>query len=290
MKIGFIGLGRMGSAIALNILKAGHELVVWNRSPAAVAELAKHGAVAAKTPADTLQGEALFSILANDDAMHAVGLDGPLLARAAKGLVHSNLATISYDFAKELAAAHAARGIGYVGSVVFGRPDAAARAELVLVAAGAAAHVAKLTPVYRAISKRMAVVGTAPEQANLFKIAGNLMIAAALETMGEAFALLRKGGVDPALFHEVMSNSLFAAPIYQNYGALIVAEKYRPAGFALTLGKKDVGLAQAAGRELAVPLPLADLIHAHFTDAIADGLGESDWAAIAKLIAKQAGV
>jgi 3-hydroxyisobutyrate dehydrogenase-like beta-hydroxyacid dehydrogenase len=290
MKIGFIGLGRMGSAIASNIMKAGHELVVWNRSPDAVAELVKQGAVAARAPEDTLQGEALFSILANDEAVRAVGLDGSLLDRAAKGLVHSNLATISYEFAKELAAAHAARGIGYVGSVVFGRPDAAARAELVLVAAGAAAHVAKLTPIYQAISKRMAVVGTAPEQANLFKIAGNLMIAAALETMGEAFALLRKGGVDPVLFHDVMSNSLFAAPVYKNYGALMVAEKYQPAGFALTLGKKDVGLAQAAARELSVPLPLADLIHAHFEDAIAAGLADYDWAAIAKVIAKQAGV
>jgi 3-hydroxyisobutyrate dehydrogenase-like beta-hydroxyacid dehydrogenase len=290
MKIGFIGVGRMGASIILRLLSGGHQVVAWNRTASAVDEVVKHGAVAAKTPEQTLEADVLLSILANDQAMRDVGLDGALLDRAPKGLVHSNMATISYAFAKELAAAHASRGIGYVGSTVFGRPDAAARGELVLVAAGETAVVEKLRPIYELYTRRIAVLGTDPAEANLFKIAGNLMIAAALEAMGETHALLKKGGVDPAVFHDVLSSTLFSAPIYKNYGALIVAEKYEPAGFALKLGKKDAGLALAAAKELNVPLPLADLVHAHYEEAIADGLAESDWSAIAKVIAKHAGV
>jgi len=290
MKIGFIGLGKMGAAIAGNILRAGHELTVWNRSPEPMAELARQGAVAAKSAEDALQGDALFSMLASDAAIRAVGLDGALLARAAKGLIHANVATISVDFARALAAAHEKRGLDYVASPVFGRPDAAAAGKLIVVAAGKEAAIAKLQPVFDVIGRRTAIVGDAPEKANLFKIAGNFMIAASLETMGEAHALLRKGGVDTALFHEVLSNSLFAGPVYQGYGAAITARQYEPAGFELALGLKDVNLAREAAQGLAMPLPLADLMRAHFDEAIAAGMGEKDWSAIAALIAAKAGL
>lgn len=290
MKIGFIGVGRMGAAIIVRLLNAGHEVVAWNRTASAAEEVAKHGAIAAKSPEETLDADILLSILANDQAMRDVGLDGPLLDKAPKSLIHSNMATISYAFAKELTAAHAERGIRYVGSTVFGRPDAAARGELVLVAAGESATVEKLKPVYALYTRLVAVLGEDPTQSNLFKIAGNLMIASALEAMGETMALLKKGGVDPKAFHEVMSNTIFAAPIYKIYGPLIVAEKYEPAGFALKLGRKDAGLAHAAAADLNVPLPLADLVLSHFDEALAQGLGESDWSAIAKVIAQHAGV
>jgi 3-hydroxyisobutyrate dehydrogenase-like beta-hydroxyacid dehydrogenase len=290
MKIGFIGLGKMGAAIAQNILRAGHELTVWNRSPEPVTELEKSGARAAGSPQDALQGDALFTMLASDAAMRAVGLDGAALDGAKKGLIHSNLATISTEFARELTAAHERRGLHYIASPVFGRPDAAANGHLIVVAAGAPAPIQTLRPVYDAIGRRLVIAGETPEKANLFKIAGNFMIASALETMGEAISLLRKGGVDPAQFHEVLSSTLFAGPVYQGYGALIVNRKYEPAGFELKLGLKDVELARSAARELDMTMPLADLVRDHFNAAIGDGFGEKDWSAIAGVIARKAGL
>jgi 3-hydroxyisobutyrate dehydrogenase-like beta-hydroxyacid dehydrogenase len=229
-------------------------------------------------------------MLANDAALQEVGLTGPLLDHAAPGLVHVNLATISIELALQMAQAHAVRGVGYVASPVFGRPDAAAAAQLIVIASGAGKDIARVRPILEAIGRRVAVVGEIPEQANLFKIAGNFMLAAAIETMGEAIALVRKGGLDPALFIDLLTTSLFAAPAYQGYGALIVAQKYEPAGFKLRLGMKDAGLALAAGRQLQVPLPLVDLIHEHFVEAIASGLGDKDWAALASLAAAKAGL
>jgi 3-hydroxyisobutyrate dehydrogenase-like beta-hydroxyacid dehydrogenase len=290
MKVGFIGLGNMGAAIAGNILRAGHQLTVWNRSPAPVADLVGRGALAAQAPQDALKGDAVFSMLANDAALREVGLAGPLLEHAALGLVHVNLATISIELARELTQVHAARGVGYVAAPVFGRPDAAAAAKLIVVAAGAGRDIARVRPILEAIGQRVAVVGEAPEQANLFKIAGNFMLAAAIETLGEAVALVRKGGLDPALFIDVLTTSLFAAPAYQGYGALIVAQRYEPAGFKLSLGMKDAGLALAAGTQLQVPLPLASLVNDHFIEAMASGMGEKDWAALAALAAAKAGL
>lgn len=290
MNIGFIGLGSMGLPIAKNILAAGHQMTVWNRSPGAVEVLVALGARAAKSPEETMQGDAVFSMLANDAALHAVGLDGPLLDRAPKQLVHINMATISVALARELSQAHAARSLGYVASPVFGRPDAAAAAKLVVVAAGAAKDIARVQPILETIGQRLTIVGDIPEKANLFKIAGNFMIASAIETIGEAAALLRKGGVDPAVFVDVLTNTLFAAPVYKGYGAIIVAEKYDPPGFQLSLGLKDATLTLAAAGELGVPLPLASLLHDHFQEAIATGLGDKDWAALAHLAARKAGL
>ena len=290
MKVGFIGLGKMGAAIAGNILRAGHQVTGWNRSSAPVADLVARGAVAAKAPADALRGDVVFSMLANDAAVQELGLAGPLLDHAAPGLVHVNLATVSIELARRMAQVHAARGVGYVAAPVFGRPDAAAAAKLIVIAAGADKDIARVRPILEAIGQRVAVVGEAPEQANLFKIAGNFMLAAAIETMGEAVALVRKGGIDPALFIQVLTTSLFAAPAYQGYGALIVAQKYEPAGFKLSLGMKDAGLALAAGTQLQVPLPLASLVNDHFIEAMASGMGEKDWAALAALAAAKAGL
>jgi len=288
MKIGFIGLGGMGAAIAANILKAGHSVVAWNRTPGAAAKLT--GAQAASKPEEALEGDALFTMLANDAAIREVGLDGKLLNKAPKDLVHVNLATVSVAFARELAAAHAARGIGYVAAPVFGRPDAAAAGKLTVVAAGAPEHVARVRPVLEKIGSRLAVLGEDPAQANLFKIAGNFMIASAIETMGEAAALLRKGGVDPAVFIDVLTNGLFACPAYQGYGKIIAAEKYEPAGFKLGLGFKDAGLTLAAARELETSMPLASVVHDHFLEAMAAGWSDKDWSALAQLAAERAGV
>ncbi len=290
MKIGFIGLGRMGHGIAENLLKAGHTVTVWNRSPGPVAALVAKGAVAAKAPEDALAGDAVFSMLSNDAVMREVGLAGPLLDKAAKGLVHVNLATISVAFAAELAAAHKKAGLSYLSAPVFGRPEMAASAQLVLVVGGDAATVQKMQPVFDRIGSRTVPVGEEPGQANLFKIAGNFMIASELEAIGEAFALLRKGGVDPALFHDVLSGRLFTGAVFKNYGTMVLNRQYEPAGFALTLGLKDVNLARAAAEGMGMTMPTADLLKTHYDEAVSWGWQDKDWAAIGEVPAKKAGV
>jgi 3-hydroxyisobutyrate dehydrogenase-like beta-hydroxyacid dehydrogenase len=290
MQIGFIGLGRMGGHIAENLLKAGHEVTVWNRSPAPVQELVAKGARAAATPDAAMQGDAVFSMLSNDAVMREVGLAGPLLERAGKGLIHVNMATISPAFARELQAAHHKAGVAYLSAPVFGRPDMAASAQLVLVAAGDAAARDAMQPVFDRIGSRTVWLGEAAEKANLFKIAGNFMIASEMQATGEAFALLRKGGVDPAAFHDVMSGRLFTGAVFRNYGQMVLNRQYEPAGFALTLGLKDVNLARAAAAELGVPMPTADLAKANYDQAVEWGWQDRDWSAIGDIPLKKAGL
>jgi 3-hydroxyisobutyrate dehydrogenase-like beta-hydroxyacid dehydrogenase len=290
MKVGFIGLGAMGAAIASNILKAGHEVTVWNRSPGPARRLAEQGATAAHTPEECLQGEMLYSMLASDAAIHDVGLDGPLLEKAAKGLLHVNMATMSVEGSRGLHKAHAERGLHYISSPVFGRPEVAAAAKLTIIAAGAASDIERARPILEKLGQRFAVVGNAPEQANLFKLAGNFMIMSAIESIGEAVALLRKGGVDPAVFVDVLTNGLFACPAYQIYGKIVVEQKYEPAGFKLRWGYKDAGLVLAAAKDLQAPMPAATLVHDHYLEAMANGLADKDWSLIADLAAGRAGL
>lgn len=290
MKIGFIGLGRMGGHVAENLLKAGHSVTVWNRSQGPVQELVAKGATAAKTPEEAMQGDAVFSMLANDAVMTEVGLAGPLLEKAAKGLCHVNMATISVEFAKQLQAAHEKAGLHYLSVPVFGRPDMAQAAQLVLVAGGSSAAREKMQAVFDKIGSRTVPVGDQAWQANLFKICGNFMIASELEAIGEAFALLRKGGVDPALFHDVMTGRLFTGAVFKNYGLMVLNHQYEPAGFALTLGLKDVNLARAAAQGLGVEMPTADLLKTNYDQAVAWGWQDRDWSAIGAVAAKKAGL
>ncbi len=283
MKIGFIGLGSMGLGVARRLLTAGHTLTVWNRSPAPVQALAAEGAIPARSPAEALQGELLLSLLASDAAVRDVGLDGALLEHAAPALVHVNLATISVELARTLAATHQERGLGYVAMPVFGRPEVAAAGELALVLGGAADAVARVEPILSAIGKTHIVVGAQPEQANLFKIAGNFMIASTIEMIGEAYGLLRKGGVDPAQFYGLLANGVFASPIFKNYGKLILEQKFEPAGFKLPLGLKDVNLVREAAEQLSTKLPLADLVQQRFAEAVQRGWSDQDWTAVTKL-------
>ncbi|MBV9549244.1 MAG: NAD(P)-dependent oxidoreductase [Alphaproteobacteria bacterium] len=290
MQIGFIGLGRMGGPIAENLLKAGHRVTVWNRSHKPLHELLTKGARAAGTPEEALQGEAVFSMLSNDAVMRDLGFNGTLLAKAKKGLIHINMATISGAFARELQAAHHSAGLSYLSAPVFGRPDMAASAQLVIVAGGDAAALKTMQPVFDTISARTVPVGEAAEKANLFKIAGNFMIASEMQSIGEAFALLRKGGVDPAAFHEVLSGRLFTGAVFKNYGLMVLNHQYEPAGFALSLGLKDINLAREAADQLGVPMPTADLAKANYDQAIAWGWQQRDWSAIGEIPAKKAGL
>ncbi len=290
MKIGFIGLGAMGAGIARNLLKAGHDVTAWNRSPGPIAAFVKDGGKAAETPTGAMTGDLVFSMLANDAALEAVGFAGPLLDAAAPGLVHVNMATISLPLAKKLAAAHAARGIGYVACPVLGRPDAAAAAKLQLIVAGNPKTVAKVRPVLAPLGIKLAVAGDKPEQANLFKIAANFMTMTSIETYGEAIALLRKGGADPKAFYELMSGMYYSGSIHTLYGKIITEGAYDPPGFKLRLGYKDAGLALEAAKMTETPLPLAGLVHNLFMQLMAAGLGDGDWSLIAKLAAERAGL
>ncbi|MEY2159198.1 MULTISPECIES: NAD(P)-dependent oxidoreductase [unclassified Rhodanobacter] len=288
MKVGFIGLGAMGGAMASNLLAAGHTLTVWNRSVAATEPLASLGARVARSADRAAQGEVLCSMLANDQAVREVFLDGGLLDAMDRGTVHVNHATISVALAQELAAEHEKRGLEYVAAPVFGRPDVAAAAKLNIVVAGKPAAVERVRSLLEAMGSRLWPLGEAPERANVVKIAGNFMLASAIESMAEASALTRAYGVGAAEFLDVMTNTLFAAPAYQGYGKLIAEQRFKPAGFALPLGFKDVGLALAAGEAGRVPLPFAGVLRDAMLEALAAGDAEMDWSALALVAARRA--
>ena len=215
MNVGFLGLGAMGSAMASNLLAAGHALTVWNRSEGPTEPLASLGARVARTPGRAVQGPVVHSMLANDQAVREVFLEGGVLDEMDRGTVHVNHATISVALARELAEAHAQRGLGYVAAPVFGRPDMAAAARLNIVVAGHPAVVESVRPLLEVLGSRLWPVGEAPERANVVKLAGNFMLASAIESMAEATALTRAHGVSAADFLEIMTSTLFAAPAYQ---------------------------------------------------------------------------
>jgi len=290
VEVGFIGLGNMGKAMAGNLLKAGHRVRVWNRSRGPVDDLVAQGAEPADSPAHAFRGDAVISMLADDAAVRAVMLDGQLLAKAPKSTIHVNMATISVALAKELADIHASHGIRYVAAPVFGRPGVAAAGKLNILAAGEAAAIDRVQPLFDAMGQRTWRLGDEPHRANVVKVAGNFMIACAIETMAEAAALARANGVSAAEFLEVMTGTLFAAPIYKGYSALIVDERFEPAGFRTKLGLKDVRLALAAGEGANVPLPFASVVRDNLIDAIAQGDGDKDWVVLADVALRRAGL
>jgi len=290
MKVGFIGLGQMGAAMAANLVKAGHEVTVYNRTRAKAEALAASGAKVASTIAEACQGEAVFTMLADDAALQATvyGDDG-VLARLGKDAVHISSSTISVALSERLAADHAAAGQRFVAAPVFGRPQAAAAGELFVVAAGAGEILDRVKPLLDAIGKRTFVVSDTPKAANLIKLSGNFLIASVIESLGEAMALVAKGGVDRHQYLEILTSTLFSAPVYKTYGGLIADEAFEPAGFAAPLGHKDIRLTLAAGEELRVPLPLASLLRDRFLALLAQGGETLDWSAIGRLAAVDAG-
>lgn len=280
----------MGSGMAANLLGAGHRVTVYNRSPDKVDALVARGARAAATVADACAGEAVVSMLANDAAVEAVtfGADG-IVATLPKGAVHVSSSTISVALAGRLASAHAEAGQRFVAAPVFGRPEAAEAALLFVVAAGDPDAVQRVSPLFDAIGQRTFVVSDDPTAASLIKLSGNFLIASVIESLGEAMALVGKAGVDKSQYLDILTSTLFGAPVYQTYGGLIAREEFEPAGFAATLGLKDVGLVLAAGDELRVPLPLASLLRDRFLTLLATGGEHLDWAAVGALSAWEAG-
>ena len=291
MKVGFIGLGQMGGAMAINLLKAGHEVTVYNRSRNKAEALAGQGAKVAATVADACGGEAVFTMLAHDDALSVVvHADGGILTSLGKGAIHISASTISVAMSERLTKDHAAAGQRFVSAPVFGRPEAAAAAKLFIAAAGAPDAIEAVTPLFEAIGQRTFVLGEEPKAANLVKLSGNFLIAAVIESLGEAMALVEKGGVDRHAYLDLLTSTLFNAPVYKTYGGLIADRKFKPAGFTAPLGQKDIRLALAAGEALNVPLPLASLLRDRFLTLLAHGGEDLDWSAIGALAAKDAGL
>ncbi|WP_429258354.1 NAD(P)-dependent oxidoreductase [Paraburkholderia sp. GAS334] len=288
MNIGFIGLGEMGVAMVANILKAGHTVRVWNRSPERAQALAAAGAQVVATPAEAFAGDAVFSMLADDAALREV-VDSQLLEHAPRGLIHVNMATISVALAESLAHAHAERGLNYVAAPVLGRPDVAAAGKLTIVAAGPAEAIDLVQPVFDAIGQKTWRIGSLPQQANVMKLAVNFMLASAVETLGEASALLTGHGVATQDFLDVITNSIFPGPVYQGYGKMIAEQRYEPALFKARLGLKDVRLALAAADTVSTALPVASVVRDSLLDAVAHGEGEMDFAVLGKVSARRAG-
>jgi 3-hydroxyisobutyrate dehydrogenase-like beta-hydroxyacid dehydrogenase len=292
MNIAFIGLGNMGSAMATNLLKAGHTLTVFNRSRARADALKSLGARVASTPGEAAAGvEVAITMLADDHALESVVFGkGSLLDSLPPNSVHVSMSTISVALSRRLAAAHAERKQHYVAAPVFGRPEAAAAAKLFIVAAGPAAQIERCHPLFDAMGQKTFIAGEDASGANLMKLTGNFLITAVIEGLAESFALVRKAGLDANLFHEILTNSLFNAPIYKTYGALINSQKFEPAGFKLPLGMKDNRLLLAAAEEAAVPMPMASLVRDRFLAAMAQGMAEMDWSAISRISAREAGL
>jgi 3-hydroxyisobutyrate dehydrogenase-like beta-hydroxyacid dehydrogenase len=288
MDIGFIGLGSMGSAMVENLLKAGHRVQVWNRSPERAQALAHLGAQVVGTPAEALAGDAVFSMLADDAAVRAV-FDANWLDHAPRGLIHVNMATISVALAEELAHDHAARGLQYVAAPVMGRPDVAAAAKLTIIAAGPAEAIDRVQPAFDAIGQKTWRLGSLPQHANVVKLAANFTLASAVETLGEAAALVAGHGVAAQDYLDVITSSAFPGPVYQGYGKMIAEARYEPALFKARLGLKDVRLALAAGDAISTPLPIASVVRDSLLDAVAHGDGEKDFAVLGKVAARRAG-
>jgi 3-hydroxyisobutyrate dehydrogenase-like beta-hydroxyacid dehydrogenase len=292
MKVGFIGLGRMGAAIAANLVRARHDVAVWNRSGEKARPLVEAGAILVASPREAAAGrDVVLTMLADDAALDAVlsGEEG-ILAGLKAGALHISMSTIAVITAESAAARHAERGQFFLSAPVFGRPDAASAAKLFVVAAGDPTHVQLATPLFDAISQKVFHVGKKPSAANLVKLCGNFMILSAIEAMGEAMTLAEKGGVPKAKLLEVLTGTLFDAPVFRNYGAILVEEAFLPAGFAAPLGLKDMRLVSQAAEAGHVPMPLLSLLRDHLLQTIANEGESIDWSGIARTIAKNAGL
>ena len=290
MDAGFVGMGSMGQPMARNLLRAGHRVTVWNRRRSRAEALESAGAAVAATPAEAARSGVVLTMLADDDALDAVtlGPDG-ILAGFPSGGVHVSMSTVGSETTERLARAHEEAGHTLVSAPVFGRPDAAAAAKLFIVAAGREDALARVRPLLDAMGQRLFVLGTEPAHASLLKLAGNFLITAAIEAFAEAAAVVGKAGVDRGKFLEVMVETLFGAPVYRNYGPIVLEERYSPPGFTLPLGVKDNRLLLQAGERLAVPLPLASLVRDRMLAAMARGYGDLDWSAFARITAEEAG-
>jgi 3-hydroxyisobutyrate dehydrogenase-like beta-hydroxyacid dehydrogenase len=282
----------MGEPIAANLLQAGHPLRVYNRTASKAAPLIANGAVAASTPADVAQpGGIVLTMLSDDRAVEEVCLPaGSFVERLGAGGVHISLSTISPAAARRLAEHHSKYQVEYVASPIFGRPAAAAARTAWLCTSGSVAAKTRVKPVLDAISQGIFDFGVDPGGANVVKLCGNFLIASAIESLAEAFALAQKNGIDPNSVADFFGKTLFSCPVYQGYGKLINARQFEPAGFRLVLGLKDINLALQTASSSAVPMPFASLLRDRWLTGVAKGRGDMDWTVVALGVAEDAGL
>jgi 3-hydroxyisobutyrate dehydrogenase-like beta-hydroxyacid dehydrogenase len=291
MKVGFIGLGHMGAAMAGNLLQAGHQVTVYNRTPSKAQALIDRGAHLALHLADACPGDAVLTMLADDDAVDDVVLgEGGVLRSLGQHTIHVSMSTISVALCERLADAHATADHRFVAAPVFGRPDVAARGKLFIIAAGKPDVLDACRPLFETMGQKTFRIGAVPQNANLIKLSGNFLIASVLEALSEAMALIRKAGIDPQRYFELLTSTLFTGPVFTNYGGSIARQEYQPAGFAAPLGEKDIRLTLAAAETLRVPMPLASLVHDRLQTLIARTGEQLDWSALGQLAANDAGL
>lgn len=290
MKVGLIGLGNMGSGMASSLLKGGHDVTVYNRTPSKAQALVGQGARYAAQVADACRGDAVITMLADDVAVESVVFgDAGVIKNLARGAIHISSSTISVTLSEKMAAEHAASGQWFVSAPVFGRPEAAAAPKLFITAAGAPDAVDACMPLFESIGQRTFRFGDNAPDANLIKLSGNFLISSVIEALGEALALVGKAGLDQHQYVDFLTSTLFNAPVYKTYGGLIADKKFVPAGFAAPLGFKDNRLVLAAAEKLRVPLPLASLIYNRFLTLLARGGESLDWSAFSQLAAEDSG-
>ena len=284
-RIGFLGLGSMGQAMAQRLIDAGHDVVVWNRSAGPRDELASLGATAVETPAEALAVDLSVSMLANDVAVDAVLCEDNLPSHR---IVHANMASVSPDMARLLSARFEQAGHGYVASPVLGRPNVAASGGLNILAAGLTDDIVLLQPLFDAMGTKTWPLGELPHTANVVKIAVNYSIIHALQSLAESIAIATSAGVKPSDFVEVLTSTLFGGVVFSGYGNLIAERNYTPAAFSLELGLKDLGLAEATAEEAGISLPTSSLLRELFETALADPeLADKDWSAMAEITLNQ---
>ena len=291
MNAGLIGLGKMGSGIARNLLRGGHGLTVYNRTAGRAEALRSDGARIANSVAEACASGVVMTMVADDAALESVvyGEKG-ILASLPLGGIHISFSTISVALSDRLAADHLAARQEYVAAPVFGRPEAAASAALIVVAAGPVLSIERAKPLFSSMSSRLVVFGEKPSLANVVKLCGNFLFACVIETLAETYAFARKSGVDPTVLHDFLTSAMFNTPIYKMYGSLITEGKFEPAGFAARLGFKDIRLVLQAAESAAVPMPVASVIHDRLVTAIARGNEKSDWSVLGRIASEDAGL
>jgi 3-hydroxyisobutyrate dehydrogenase-like beta-hydroxyacid dehydrogenase len=293
--IGFVGLGHMGTAMAANLAAAGGRVIAYVRRPNQMGNLVALGLQPTTDIARLFGCDIVISMLPDDAAVRDVvfghadrGIDG-LASGLMRGAIHLSMSTISTAAASHLAREHARHGQGYVAAPVFGNPDAAKARQLFIIAAGAPADVARCQPLLDSLGQQTFVIGTEPEQANLIKLLGNMMTATTLEMLGEAVALVRKRGLDPKPFIDILTGTMFGGRVHRIYGDKIVNQSYAP-GFVMPLALKDVHLALAEAENAGAPMPSVSVVRDRLTTGIARGYGDLDWTALGLIAAEEAGL
>jgi 3-hydroxyisobutyrate dehydrogenase-like beta-hydroxyacid dehydrogenase len=293
--VGFVGMGHMGKAMATNLAAAGYRVIAYVRHADQMAKLTAFGLQPTTDIADLFNCEVVITMLPDDDAVREIvfGREGIALAGLAVGLkpgaIHLSMSTISTATASLLASEHAIGGQGYVAAPVFGNPDAAKARELFIVAAGAPADIERCRPLLDSLGQRTFVIGADPAQANLVKLLGNMMTATTLEMLGEVVAVIRKRGLDPKIFLDIITSTMFGGRAYKIYGNKIVTQSYAP-GFLMPLAFKDVRLALAEAESAGAPMPSVAVVRDRMIAGISRGYTDLDWSALGLIAAEEAGL